>query len=148
MMKSSILLTCLAVFLSFTFVFAQGGGKGKKTPEEKAQKKADKMAEVMGLDDSQKAAVYEANLRAINDLKPIREAIKAKYPTKDERKANKDAIKEEFKPQMKPIKKVRKEAIKEVVSEEQWQTWKDYRKANKGNDEEGDEDEMMEDEDE
>jgi arginyl-tRNA--protein-N-Asp/Glu arginylyltransferase len=145
-MKTRISLTFLMMLLACTFVFAQAAGKGKKTPEEKAQKKADKMAEVMGLDDSQKAAVYEANLQAINDLKPIREAIKAKYPTKDERKANKDAIKEEFKPQMKPIKNARKEAIKEVVSEEQWQTWKDYRKANKGNG--GDEDDMMEDDDE
>lgn len=64
-----------------TLIFAQGGGYGKRTPEEIAQMRTERMAENLGLNDEQKAAVLKVNLNAAQKMKGTNRMDRAAYET-------------------------------------------------------------------
>ena len=121
------LMTTIGLGLMIAFIsptFAQDGKKGDKqeqkqnmTPEQKAQKKADKMKAELGLTDEQAKEVYEINLKHINAMEPIREEmkkIKAKAKAEREKtKAEMDKVlTDEQKAKAAEIKKNRSEKKK------------------------------------
>lgn len=105
----------------------------KKTLEERAKNLTGKMKEVMVLSTEVSDKLYPVNLKSMQDMKSVAEKIKAKYPDKNARKANKDKIKQEFGPEKQAIQKTRMDGIKTAgVTDEQWKKWRDYKKSQKG----------------
>lgn len=141
-----ILFLAIVLLIGTSFIATAQSRRGKelkKTPEEAAQKKTDKMVEVMGLSATMKDKVYDINLKAAKDLHAVKDEIKEKYPKKETRKANKEKIKEEFNPKTKEIKKTRRVALKgSGITEAQWDKWKKYKAENKGKEEDDVDDDM------
>ena len=89
--------------------FAQDAPKTIKTPEEAANKRADKLKTELGLSDDQRAKVYAAILDRVTKVR----AIKAKYPS-DKKAARKE---------IKPINDAFDTTIKSILTAEQVTKW-------------------------
>lgn len=114
-----------AITLSFAMLFISMGAmaqestetdkkKEKPTPEQRAQKYADKMQLELGIDDTQKQSIYDLRIEKMNKVKEIREA----------NKGDKEAIKT----QAKPVVKEFNLGMKEILNETQFEKYKELRK--------------------
>lgn len=115
-MKKVLLSIVAAVFAVSSF--AHDGGKGPKTPEQVATKKADKLKTELGLTDDQRTKVYAILLDNTTKI----QAIKAKYP--NDKKAAQAEIK--------PLRQASESSIKAILTPEQivkWDTLKKEKKA-------------------
>lgn len=123
------LMTTIGIGLMIALVsptFAQDSKKGEDkkeqkknlTPEQKAQKRTDKMTAELGLSEEQAKEVYEINLKHIKAMTPIREEMKQiKEKAKAERKKAKAEIDkvltDDQKAKAAELRKNRKEKMKE-----------------------------------
>jgi protein CpxP len=116
MKKLMLGLAALAMALG---AYAQDSTEMKKSPEEMANKKADKLKTELSLSAEQRTSVYNALLDKITKMK----AIKAKY----ENSADKKAMRAE----MKSVEESFDTTMKGILSADQyskWQTLKDEHK--------------------
>lgn len=97
--------------------FAQDAPKTQKTPEELANKRADKLKTELALSDDQRAKVYAAVLDRITKVR----AIRAKYPN------NKKGAQKEIK----PINEAFQTTLKGILTPEQITKWEALKKAQK-----------------
>ncbi len=99
-------LFALALMASFSIsALAQGAPDTEHTPEQRAEKMTEKMAEHLNLTEDQKAAVYEANFQMAS--------------TKDEdRKSNMEK---------------HDANLKNILTEEQYKKWSASKKERRGN---------------
>lgn len=109
-MKKSI-FTMLILFLTISMVAQKGG------PEKPAKKAADKMTEVLVLNDTESKQVYEIQLEKFTQA----QAIKA---------ANTDD-KDKAKAEVKKVNSNAQKELKSVIGEEKMTEWKKYLKDNK-----------------
>ena len=84
-----------------------GGGKNKKTIEERATAQADSIQTTTGCSDDQKAKIYTLVLARDQKIKTIREA-------------NKGGDKEAMKKEIRPIRKQFREDLKAILTPEQF----------------------------
>ncbi|TAF64457.1 MAG: hypothetical protein EAZ55_11515 [Cytophagales bacterium] len=131
MRKVTLLTLLLFLSTSAQFILAQGKEKKGITPEEFAQKRTDEMNTAVGLQADQRDKIYAANLQFGKDRQALMQEIKAKYPTKEARQANKEAIKTEFKGKRQASLDAYKKVVNETLNEEQKQKWKAYKQAKK-----------------
>jgi hypothetical protein len=124
MLKKLILSTFLILF-GLSTVFAQ---KEEKSPEEKAEAFASEMQSVIGFDDKDKEKIKEAQLKRLEAMNDLKEKIKSKYPTKEEREEKKNLIKDEFQADKADIKQKFNERIYRVITEAQFEKWREYKK--------------------
>jgi protein CpxP len=108
------LVFLLAVLISAGNLSAQVDDKPKKTPEERAKFRADKMKENLNLSDEQYQSVYSMILANIQD----RKSLKEKYGTD----------KEGFKSAMKERRKINKEQLKNILNDDQKAKMKQMKK--------------------
>ncbi len=106
-MKKLMLTIVAAVFAVGSF--AQDAPKTPKTPEEVANKRADKLKTELALTDDQRAKVYAAELDRITKVR----AIRAKYPT-DKKAARKE---------IKPVNDAFQTTLKGILTAEQITKW-------------------------
>lgn len=97
--------------------FANDSTKQKKTPEQVATKKADKLKTELSLTDDQRSKVYTALL----DRETKVRAVKAKYPT-DKKAARKE---------IKPINDTCNNTITSTLTPEQATKWEQMKKDKK-----------------
>ncbi|MES2616521.1 MAG: hypothetical protein V4613_01500 [Bacteroidota bacterium] len=97
--------------------FANDSTKQKKTPEQVATKKADKLKTELSLSDDQRSKVYNALL----DRETKVRAVKAKYPT-DKKAARKE---------IKPINEACNTTITSALTPEQATKWEQMKKDKK-----------------
>ncbi len=114
-MKKVLLSIVAAVFAVSTF--AQDGAKVKKTPEQIATKKADKLKTELALSDDQRTKVYTILLESTTKI----QAIKAKYPN-DKKAAHAE---------IKPIRETSEASIKAILTPEQVTKWEALKKEKK-----------------
>ena len=114
-MKKVLLSIVAAVFAVSSF--AHDGGKGPKTPEQVATKKADKLKTELGLSDDQRTKVYAILLENTTKI----QAIKAKYP--NDKKAAQAEIR--------PLRQAADTSIKAILTPEQITKWEALKKEKK-----------------
>lgn len=114
-MKKLILSAVATVFAISSF--AQDGAKVKKTPEEVATKRADKLKTELTLSDEQRSKVYTILLDNTTKVR----AVKEKYP--NDKKAAKAEIK--------PLRETCDASIKSVLTPEQVTKWEQLKKEKK-----------------
>lgn len=114
-MKKVLLSIVTAVFAVSTF--AHNGGKGTKTPEQIATKKADKLKTELGLSDDQRTKVYAILLDNTTKI----QAIKAKYPN-DKKAARAEIM---------PLRQTAESSIKAILTPEQITKWDAMKKEQK-----------------
>ena len=107
----------LAVLISTGNIFAQVNDKPKKTPEERAKFRADKMKENLNLTDEQYQSIYSMMLTNMLDRKSLRE----QYSTD----------KEGFKKAMKEKRKNNREQLKNILNDDQKAKMKQMRKQHR-----------------
>ncbi len=132
-----IATVAMVLFVGMTFAQEPTKTKERKTAEERAQHKTDKLEEHLGLDAAQKEKIYAINLEAAKqrdakremmkeDRKAKREEFKAEHAKieaaikevlTDEQDAKYDQLKEERKAKHMEKKKARKEQRKEDIKE-------------------------------
>ncbi len=111
-----VILSVVAVVFAVS-AFAQDAAKVKKTPEEVAQKRADKLKTELTLTDDQRAKAYTILLDNATKV----QAIKAKYP--NDKKAARTEIK--------PVKAACDTSIKAILTPEQIIKYDAMKKAHK-----------------
>ncbi len=79
----------MVLFVGMTFAQEPGKTKERKTPEERAQHKTDKMEEHLGLTADQKEMIYDINLEA------AKKHVAKREMAKEERKAKHEEMKAE-----------------------------------------------------
>ncbi|MEO8511951.1 MAG: hypothetical protein ABI543_00195 [Ignavibacteria bacterium] len=119
----SLFVLLVAVLFSAGNVYSQQDNKGEKkqmkTPEERAQKRADKMKEKLSLTEDQHKQVYDILLYQSNQMKSIWES------TKDDK--DKSARKEK----MKALRESANTQINSVLNTTQQQLWETHKKEMK-----------------
>ncbi len=113
-----IILGLVAVVMA-TGAYAHDSARVKKSPEEMANKKADKLKVELSLTDEQRTQVYTAVLDKINKSKTIREKYQG-GKDKNAMRAEMKTVKENFDAKMKTI-----------LSADQYSKWQDIRKQQK-----------------
>lgn len=117
-MKKLILVAAL-VCMATLGAFAQQQRRGETaTPEERAQRQTERMAEQLQLSETQKAQILAINL----------EHAKKRQAEMEARKAEMDAKREEMKA-MREEMKAQDEQIKEILTEEQRAKWEELKEA-------------------
>ncbi|NQW42162.1 MAG: hypothetical protein HQ463_01855 [Bacteroidetes bacterium] len=111
------LMLCIVAVVFTVSSFAQDGNKVQKTPEEIANKRADKLKTELTLSDDQRAKEYALELDRIIKVR----ATRAKYPT-DKKAAHKE---------IKPINEASQTALKEILTADQITKWEALKKAQK-----------------
>ncbi len=114
-MKKLMLSIVAAVYTVSSF--AQDGNKVQKTPEEIANKRADKLKTELTLSDDQRAKEYALELDRIIKVRETR----PKYPT-DKKAAHKE---------IKSINEASQTALKEILTADQITKWEALKKAQK-----------------
>ncbi len=118
-----MLMILAAVLFSAGNVYSQqnddGTKKQRKTPEERAQKRADKMKEKLSLTDDQRTQVYGIFLSQANEMKSIWESTKN------------DQDKTARKEKMKAIWESSNTQINSVLDANQQQLWEAHKKEMK-----------------
>ncbi len=132
-MKSKFVAIAILSMAVFTIAYAQPSGRGaaKKTARQQA-KGEDLFAEMksaVGITAEQEPKVRTAIQKRNDQLRVIREEIKAKYPNRDERKAKREQIKSEYKDRRIAIHKEFKSEMKNILDNEQFEKWKKFRQA-------------------
>jgi hypothetical protein len=117
--KSLSFVILLALIITAGNLFAQSNDKPKKTPEERAKFRTDKMKENLNLSDEQYQSVYSMILSNIQERKNLRE----QYGTD----------KEGFKKAMKERRKTNKDQLKNILNDDQKAKLKEMRKQHHQN---------------
>ncbi len=130
-MKKIILSLVAAVFAVSSF--AADTAKVKKTPEQVAAKRADKLKTELGLTDEQRSKVYNAVLEKINKTKEI----KQRYKDSSNRKGRDKEIK--------AVKANFETTMNSILSPEQKTKYEAIKKKDKDDDDEDDDDDDKED---
>ena len=118
----SIMLLLAALLFSVSNTYSQQDNsekKQRKTPEERAQKRADKMKEKLSLTDDQHKQVYDIFLTQGNEMKSVWESSKS------------DQDKTARKEKMKAIRESGKTQINSVLNANQQQLWETHKKEKK-----------------
>ncbi|WP_026998371.1 hypothetical protein [Eisenibacter elegans] len=131
-LSAFLLIAILSIALLPTELWAQGRG-GNRSPEEMAERKTAKLDEVVKLSDAQKTTIRAAHLEAEQKRAEVKARIKAKYPDKEQMKANRGQVKQEFGPEMKAINQARKQTIQATLTPEQQEAWKAYKAEQRQN---------------
>lgn len=113
-----IILSLVAVMIT-AGAYAQDSSKVKRSPEEMANRKADKLKTELGLSDDQRGKVYTVFLDKINK----REAIQAKYKDSKDKKA--------MKAEMKTVEETAETNLKGILTTEQFTKWQTLREERK-----------------
>lgn len=116
-LKLFSLVFLLAVLISAGNIFAQVNDKPKKTIEERAKFRADKMKDKLNLTDDQYQSVYNMMLTNMQD----RKSLKEQYGTD----------KEGFKKAMKEKRKNNREQLKNILNDDQKAKMKQMRKQHR-----------------
>ncbi|GMQ25255.1 hypothetical protein Aoki45_19370 [Algoriphagus sp. oki45] len=111
-MKKWIIGAALLVFTSLS-VAAQEGKRTPPSPEERAQKMTDRMAEKLSLSEAQKTEIYSINLE---NAKKRQEEMEAKKAESADRRAE---------------MKAQDERIKQVLTEDQRKAWEELKEENR-----------------
>lgn len=116
-----MIILLIAVMFSAANSYSQDNGdkKQKKTPEERAQKRADKMKEKLSLSDEQHKQVFDILLSKGNEMKSVWEQTKN------------DQDKTARKEKMKAIRDSYNSQINSVLSSTQQQLWETHKKEMK-----------------
>lgn len=118
----SLLILLAAILLSISNTYSQqdnGEKKQRKTPEERAQKRADKMKEKLSLTEDQHKQVYDIMLSQANEMKTVWESTKN------------DQDKTARKEKMKAIRESGKIQINSVLNADQQKLWETHKKEMK-----------------
>ncbi len=119
----SIILLLAAILFSVSNVYSQqdniGEKKQRKTPEERAQKRADILKEKLSLSDEQYKQVYDISLSQANEMKTVWESSKN------------DQDKTARKEKMKAIRDSGNTQINSVLNTNQQQLWETHKKEMK-----------------
>ncbi len=118
----SLMLLLAALLFSVSNTYSQQDNsekKQRKTSEERAQKRADKMKEKLSLTDDQHKQVYEILLTQGNEMKSVWESSKN------------DQDKTARKEKMKAIRESGKTQINSVLNANQQQLWETHKKGKK-----------------
>lgn len=118
----SLILLLAALLFSVSSSFSQqdnGEKKQRKTPEERAQKRADKMKEKLSLTEDQHKQVYDIMLSQANEMKAVWESTKN------------DQDKTSRKEKMKAIRESGKTQLNSVLSADQQKLWEAHKKEMK-----------------
>jgi len=118
----SLMLLLAALLFSVSNTYSQQDNsekKQRKTPEERAQKRADKMKEKLSLTDDQHKQVYDILLTQGNEMKSVWESSKN------------DQDKTARKEKMKAIRESGKTQINSVLNANQQQLWETHKKEKK-----------------
>lgn len=118
----SLMLLLAALLFSASSIYSQQDNTGKKqrkTPEEHAQKRADKMKEKLSLTDDQYKQIYDILLTHGNEMKALWEAGKN------------DQDKTAMKEKMKAIRESGRTQINSVLDANQQQLWDAHKKEMK-----------------
>ncbi len=120
LLSLAVLLAALLFSVSSTFSQQDNGEKKqRKTPEERAQKRADRMKEKLALTDDQHKQVYNIMLSQANEMKAVWESTKN------------DQDKTARKEKMKAIRESGKTQINSVLSADQQKLWETHKKEMK-----------------
>lgn len=109
----------LAAILLAAGVYAKDSTRVKKSPEEIANKRADKLKTELSLSDDQRSRVYGALLDAITK----KQAIKEKYKGSGDKKA--------MKTEMKSVHANLDASMKSILTTEQYNKWTDMKEKQK-----------------
>ena len=113
-MKKTISITLIAlVLLISSTITAQ---EKQKTPEEKATLMTQTLKEQIQFSDETEEAVYEINLKFVNDLSAVKDKDISKYKKAQELKA---------------LDQERNAALKEVLTEEEYKLYEDNKPKNR-----------------
>jgi len=118
----SLMLLLAALLFSVGNTYSQQDNsekKQRKTPEERAQKRADKMKEKLSLTDDQHKQVYDIVLSQANEMKSVWESSK----NDQDKTARKEKIK--------AIRESGKTQINSVLNANQQQLWETHKKEKK-----------------
>jgi len=118
----SLLILLAAILFSVSNTYSQqdnGEKKQRKTPEERAQKRADKMKEKLSLTEDQHKQVYDIMLSQANEMKTVWESTKN------------DQDKTARKEKMKAIRESGKTQINSVLNADQQKLWETHKKEMK-----------------
>ncbi|NOS85394.1 MAG: hypothetical protein HOP31_09670 [Ignavibacteria bacterium] len=118
----SLLILLAAILFSVSNTYSQqdnGEKKQRKTPEERAQKRADKMKEKLSLTEDQHKQVYDIMLSQANEMKTVWESSKN------------DQDKTARKEKMKAIRESGKTQINSVLNADQQKLWETHKKEMK-----------------
>ena len=118
----SLMILLAALLFSVSSTFSQqdnGEKKQRKTPEERAQKRADKMKEKLSLTDDQHKQIYDIMLAQANEMKAVWESTKN------------DQDKTARKEKMKSIRESGKTQINSVLNADQQKLWETHKKEMK-----------------
>jgi periplasmic protein CpxP/Spy len=99
-MKQIFLILSTVLFAVSSF--AHDSAKVKKTPEQMAAKRADKLKSELGLSDVQRSSVYSAILEKINQTRQIKQTYKDSANRKGREKAIR-SVREQFDSRMNTI---------------------------------------------
>jgi protein CpxP len=113
------LMLGLAALAMAVGAYAQDATKETRSPEEMANKKADKLKTELSLSDEQRTSVYTALLDRINKTR----AIKAKYENSKDKKA--------MRAEMKGVEESFDAAMKGILSADQYSKWQTLKKEHK-----------------
>ena len=99
-MKKLLTISLMLAFSAMTFA-QDGSAKQKKSPEDVAKRKTEKLAAQLELSDEQKEKVYELNLSAAKD----KQELNTEYKDKDdaERKEAANAVRKDYNQSLKEI---------------------------------------------
>ncbi len=116
-----MLIMLIAVMFSAANSYSQDNGekRQKKTPEERAQKRADKMKEKLSLTDDQHKQVYDIFLSQTNEMRSLHESGKN------------DQDKTARKEKMKSLRDSYNSQINSVLTSSQQQLWETHKKEMK-----------------
>lgn len=112
-MKKLLTITLMLAFSAMTFA-QDGSTKQKKTPEDIAKRKTEKLAAQLDLSDEQKDKVYELNLSAVKDKQELNATYKDK-PDADRKEAS-DAARKDY-----------TASLKEILTEPQMRKYYEYK---------------------
>ena len=119
----SLMLLLAAVMFSAGNIYSQQDGNGekkqKKTPEERAQKRADKMKDILSLSEDQHKQVYDIMLNHMNEKRSIWESSKN------------DQDKTARKEKMKAVRESTNTQINSLLSADQQKLWESHKKEMK-----------------
>lgn len=107
--KIKFVIVSFALFFFATQAYSQNGGGPNMTPEERAQRQTDNMAETLSLSEAQKEKIYEVNLKFANKMKEAREAADGDWASMRET--------------MVGLRNESQEEIKKYLTDEQFQKW-------------------------
>jgi periplasmic protein CpxP/Spy len=113
------LMLGLAALVMAVGVYAKDSTKMKKSPEEMANKKADKLKTELNLSNEQRTSVYNAVLDKINKT----QAIKAKYGDKGDKKA--------MRAEMRSVEENFEATMKGILSADQYSKWQTLKEEHK-----------------